>query len=110
MIKVSYDPDELYIRMIGHAGADRNEEGHDLVCASASMLIYTLVESAGRDDAVCRVSYTLESGNAKVRIRPCEPKAYEHCRIKLETILDGMRLLEKRYPNCIELLNIAEMT
>lgn len=103
MIRIDYsDKGDLYVRMKGHAGAEKNAEGHDLVCASASMLIYALVESSR--GVGCE--YSLDSGNAWIRIRPGRDNL-EKARAKVELVVDGFKLLQSQYPQCISLRDHA---
>ena len=69
MIQAVYDRDENKITIKGHAYS--GEPGHDLICASASMLVYTLaaaVESMNRhghiSDSVIEIG-----GGVKIGVR-----------------------------------------
>ena len=44
MIDVTYDRKRLILKVKGHAHS--GEAGHDLVCAAASILVYTLAANA----------------------------------------------------------------
>ena len=47
MIQAVYDRNENKIAIKGHAYS--GEPGHDLICASASMLVYTLAAAVGEE-------------------------------------------------------------
>ena len=67
MIKVVYNREHNRVAVEGHAQS--GEVGHDLVCASASILIYTLASFA-RNTHKAKQSHKLilklESGDAEV--------------------------------------------
>ena len=89
----------LWLSMAGHAGFAA--KGQDIVCAAATMLIYTAAQAAM--DMGCREeleklpSVTLEDGNAGVAFRP-KKDAMEKGRLVLEVIRRGLEVLRRRYP------------
>ena len=84
--------------MRGHANG--GEAGHDLVCASASILAYTLasfvlnMEEAG---AVESTRVDLLSGNATVGCTPTRKSEADVRRI-FGSICEGFALLARNYP------------
>ena len=73
MIKAVYDRKENKITVEGHAYS--GEPGHDLICASASVLIYTIaasVNSMQQNGHVTNSIINLESGNSTVGCEPLE--------------------------------------
>ena len=103
MINVKYDRENLILEMKGHANA--GERGKDLICASASMLTYTLaqnvrfLESAG---VAKDVNIILEDGNALISCRPVEEKETLLC--VYDTITTGFALLYGNYPNNLKFI------
>lgn len=98
MIKAVYDRKENKITVEGHAFS--GEPGYDLICASASMLIYTIaaaVNSAQQHDHVANAVINLESGNGTVS---CEPHKQFKGAITLifDSICAGYELLAANYP------------
>lgn len=88
MIRVSASPGRLCVE--GHAGSAAF--GHDLVCAGASMLVWTLAaQLEGRQDARVR----LGAGLAEIRCAPDEPA--------LAFAAAGLRLLAERFPEFVRL-------
>lgn len=71
MITVQYHRKHCRLTVDGHAHS--GEAGHDIVCAAASILAYTLaanvqgMEAAGR---VREVTLELEPGHAEISCRP----------------------------------------
>jgi len=83
----------------GHAGA--GEVGHDLVCASASMLAYTLAydvqineEMGILDDVELR----LEEGDTEISCHCKTQEAYNYLRRAFVVISNGFLLLQNDYP------------
>ena len=103
MIKITYNRDMPRVTIEGHAGS--GEAGHDLVCASVSILAYTLtsfilnVSGAGfAHNAVA----DLKEGDAVIS---CEPYESHKNTIKLVfgSICAGFEILAHEYPSNISL-------
>ena len=101
MIQVVYYRKYNRLTMTGHAGA--GDPGHDLVCASASMLAYTLAINVANmaDQGQVRQPITkLSDGDAEIS---CNPK----CNLKntvmlvFDSICVGFELLAHQYPENI---------
>ena len=101
MIKVTYDRKHYRVTVNGHANS--GEAGHDLVCASASILAYTL--SANIINA--KAAGYLRSGVAKLDPGETEVKCLPRSRYKatmmlvFDTICAGYELLARDYPENI---------
>lgn len=106
MLKVSFEKDgkELSLRLKGHAG--QADIGHDLVCASCSILAYTVAQLVKNADSVDDLQekpvIKLESGDTVIS---CIPTESTYC-----TILGifmfaevGYRLLAHNFPQFVEL-------
>ena len=110
MIKVTFaeTPEKLSLRIDGHAGYA--EHGKDIVCASASILAYTVAqyvkyeEDEGNLRAPAEIK--LESGDAVVS---CEPKeetlkwlwdAYQFAKM-------GFLILANNYPQYVSLIDLT---
>lgn len=98
MIYAVYDRDSNSITVKGHAYS--GEPGHDLICASASMLVYTLaasVESMKRHGHISDGVIDIAEGGCVVS---CEP--YEQFKGAITLIFDsicaGYELLAANYP------------
>lgn len=89
----------LWLTMEGHAGAA--PKGQDIVCAAATMLMYTAAQAAldmgSRGELRRPPSVMLDDGNAGVSFRPKE-EAMEKGRLTLDVIRRGLEVLGKRYP------------
>lgn len=101
MIKVTYDRKHNRVVVKGHAHS--GETGHDLVCASASILAYTLaanVTSAKANGYLRSGPVKLEVGDAEIR---CMPRSRYKATMMLifDAICAGFELLAKQYPDNI---------
>ena len=101
MIKVVYHRDLNRVTMEGHAQS--GEEGHDLVCASASILIYTLasfVENMKGAKQTYSPTVVLKEGDALVSCEP--PNRYKGAiTLVFDSICGGFELLARDYPDNI---------
>lgn len=101
MIKVVYHRDLNRVDMQGHALSA--EKGQDLVCASASILIYTLASF------VTNMKEARQSYNPKIDLREgdaviaCEPPSRYKGAVTLvfDSICGGFELLARDYPDNI---------
>ena len=89
----------LWLSMAGHAGAA--PKGQDIVCAAATMLMYTAAQAAldmgSRGELQTSPSVKLDDGSAGVAFRP-KKEAMEKGRLVLDVIRRGLEVLGKRYP------------
>ena len=101
MINVIYHRDRSRVTMKGHARS--GEVGHDLVCASASILAYTLasfVENMERAGQTKYPKVELTEGQAIIDCNP--PKRYKSTvTLAFDTVCRGFDLLAQSYPNNI---------
>lgn len=98
MIQVVYHRDFYRLTVKGHAHS--GEAGHDLVCASASILAYTLasqVANLNADGKVNRAIVQLNPGDTEVA---CTPYNRYKASVKLifDSICAGFELLARNYP------------
>lgn len=101
MIKVVYYRSSNKITIDGHALS--GESGHDLVCAAASILTYTLANTVDNMVAAkqCKDKrILLESGHAVIVCRPLSRYA-SVVKLLLDTICSGFEILAKNYPQNI---------
>ena len=93
----------LYVT--GHAGFAK--AGQDIVCAAASILVYTAGELAldmERRGQLRRAPVLrLKPGDAVIRFTP-DPAARQRAETALETVGYGFALLAKKYPRCIRVV------
>lgn len=101
MIKVTYHRDLNRVGITGHAYS--GEAGHDLVCASASILTYTLasfVENMKESGQVRYPTIKLEAGDAIISCNaPKRIKA--QVTLAFDTLCAGFELLARSYPDNI---------
>ena len=101
MIKVVYHRDLNRVSVEGHAKS--GEAGHDLVCASASILAYTLASFVDNMKQA-RQSYNpkvdLKEGDALISCTP--PSRYKGAvTLVFDSICGGFELLARDYPDNI---------
>ena len=111
MIKVTFteEGEKLSLRLEGHA--EYAEIGKDTVCASASILAYTVaqfvVETEHQGDLKSPPTIKLELGDALVTCEPCEnalklmQNVYSFAKI-------GYIVLQHNYPQYVELITDGE--
>ena len=101
MIKVTYHRDLNRVDITGHAYS--GEAGHDLVCASASILAYTLasfVKNMEESGQVKHPTVKLEAGDAIICCSaPRRIKA--QVTLAFDTVCAGFELLARNYPDNI---------
>ena len=96
---------KLYLRLEGHAGYA--EHGNDIVCASASILAYTVaqfvMEAEHNGDLESPAEVKLESGNTIISCEPTEDiergmaDMYQFAKL-------GFIILEHNYPQYVRLI------
>ena len=101
MIKVTYHRDLNRVSLEGHAQS--GEVGHDLVCASASILAYTLASFVENMESSGQVRYPtieLKEGDAVISCEP--PNRYKGTvTLVFDSICAGFELLSRDHPNNI---------
>ena len=101
MIKVVYHRDYHRLTIEGHAQSA--EKGHDLVCASATILAYTLAQFVKNMNDAGQIRYpTLELKDGFTLI-DCNPPSRIKNSVKLafDTVCAGFELLARDYPDNI---------
>ncbi len=101
MIKVVYYRSDCKVTVEGHAHS--GDHGHDLVCASASVLAYTLasfIKNTHKAKQVKKPVLKLEPGEAEVS---CKPKKDFRLAVTLvfDALCGGFELLARNYPKNI---------
>lgn len=101
MITVTYYREDNRVIVEGHAHS--GEAGHDLVCASASILAYTLAAFVKNMEASGQTkSPTVILGEGKAFIHCKAPKAYKSLvTLAFDTVCGGFDLLAHDYPDNI---------
>lgn len=101
MITVIYHRDLNRVSVEGHAQS--GEAGHDLVCASASILAYTLAAFVDNMKSAGQSKYpTVELKEGYALISCNAPKRYKSSvTLAFDTVCAGFELLAKNYPDNI---------
>ena len=106
MITVSFtqEGDKLSLRLEGHAGYA--EIGKDIVCASATILAYTVAqfvtEAEGKGDLLSSPQVQLERGDTIISCEPNDGAFYAIRNAYLYAVL-GYQILEHNYPQYVRL-------
>ena len=113
MIKVSFDRDKesnfISIKVKGHAG--QAEPGHDVICASASILAYTVAQYLRyvhkQGGLVKKPHIALNEGDALIVAKPT--KKYEGEVLNAFFVAEvGYHLLAQNYPQFVEIKLFGE--
>ena len=101
MIKAVYERNRHRLTVEGHAYS--GEAGHDLVCASASILAYTLaanMDHLAEFGAVTEPHSEFENGHAVIECSAVD--AYQNTvTIVFDAVCAGFELLSENYPDNI---------
>lgn len=85
----------LSVKLKGHAGG---EKGKDLVCASASILAYTLAQNVKDGAEFCETTkLRLDEGDTEVTCKP-KPESLSAMRGLYIAFIRGYQLLEANFP------------
>lgn len=101
MITVVYERSENKLTVKGHAHS--GEQGHDLICSSASILAYTLasfVKNSYKARQTKKPVLKLEPGDAEVSCHP-RPRFQLAIMLVFDAICAGYELLARNYPDNI---------
>ena len=111
MIKASFQKEEdksITMTLEGHAKS--NDDGKDLICASASILCYTLAQSLEyikKQGGIKRLRTKLDSGYARIKCYPTE----DYYDVVLNTYFVaevGYNLLAHNFPEYVEVKLFGE--
>lgn len=101
MIRIIYHRDKNRVSIEGHA--ESGEKGHDLVCASVSILAYTLasfVQNMKEAKQVYNPKTDLREGDALICCEP--PSKYKNSvTLVFNSICGGFELLARNYPEYV---------
>ncbi len=101
MITITYYRNENRVIVNGHAQS--GEVGHDLVCASVSILVYTLAAFVRNMEAARQTKCpTVKLGDGQAFIYCNAPKKYKtSVTLAFDTVCAGFELLAHDYPKNI---------
>ena len=111
MVKVTFEQinNKLSLRLIGHAG--QAEIGKDIVCASCSILAYTVAEFIREANNAGYLKTTpeikLESGDSVISCQPIDELLIDIQNIYLFAE-KGYELLAQNYPQYVELKQFGQ--
>ena len=97
--------DTTSVTLVGHANA--GEYGSDIVCASASMLAYTLAEAVNKRVELgmfaCIPTVDITPGDTQIIFKAHKDYADE-LGVIVDVIADGYRMLAASYPDNVEFI------
>ena len=105
MIRARIDFESMELVIDGHAGGERNPEGHDLVCAAVSTLAYALaatMEEQNRYGKLRELMHEEKEGYSYLRAA-AKTEEWGQVMARFETVVDGLRLVSEQYPECLKL-------
>ena len=108
MIKIAYEEDrdkrECVLRLNGHAG--QADVGQDIVCASATILAYTMAQIIKdmelHEQLAKPPTVELERGDATIRCQAKDDKSYEKMLHSFYVVNVGYAVLAHNYPQFVE--------
>lgn len=108
MIKAEFKENKesgsITMRMRGHAGADN--PGHDVVCAGASTLAYTLAQCMRfmREQGKLQKepNMLLRNGRAEITAKPKDEAAYAEALHTFFVVQVGLTLLQENYQDFVQ--------
>lgn len=113
MIKAQFSTDKesgsIILRVTGHAGAA--EKGQDIICASASMLAYTVAQSMmfmfEQGDLRKKPTIKIKEGDSLVVARP-KKDSYAEALHTFFVAQVGFHLLSHNYPQYVTLVSFGD--
>ena len=87
--------------LIANGHANYAERGKDVVCASVSILIYTLIESINERDLPTPAVIDVREGETLIRVKPKSENRGKICAV-FEVIANGFGLLQKNFPENVK--------
>lgn len=106
-VQVSYSEEKGFTRMkiTGHAGYKKK---NDPVCAGVSALGYALVGTLRSIEGLTFAKYDIAKGEIDIQIEPIQDENLRRAvNISFETILIGLQLLAKGYPDNVKVLKLS---
>lgn len=88
----------------GHA--NYAERGKDIVCASVSILIYTLIASIDEKDLSSPPVIELREGETLIKVKPKSENIGKICAV-FEVIANGFELLQKNFPENVKFCRVG---
>lgn len=85
----------------GHARADRNEDGRDLVCCAVSTIMGVLANSCAQIEDVSTV-YHSRHGYAHCAVTGIPEDLWAEINSRYQMAVDGLEALSVQYPQCLE--------
>lgn len=106
MTNISYWPDDLIIKISGHAGA--GEKGEDLVCAAVSALATTIEQVfLVQDQMQGHIAKIPETATITAWVPKCSPLLAQAF-VVMETVATGLAAIAEQFPEFVSFEIIGE--
>lgn len=92
--------------LIANGHANYAERGKDIVCASVSILIYTLIASIDEKDLSAPAAIEMREGETLIMVKPKSENRGEICAV-FEVIANGFELLQKNFPENVKFRRVG---
>lgn len=106
MIHIKVNMGYLNVFMLtaeGHANAERNEDGRDLVCCAVATIFGTLANSCKRLSYV-ETEYISQSGYGCVKVTGLDHSTedeWQQINARFQMAVDGLEAMAVQYPQCL---------
>lgn len=87
--------------LIANGHANYAERGKDIVCASVSILIYTLIKSIDEESLSAPAVIEMREGETLIRVKLESENRGKICAV-FEVIANGFELLQKNFPENVK--------
>ena len=106
MIKITFNPKKLELKIKGHAG--QNKKGEDIVCSAVSSLFYTLAQSLIDSQAMLKIQpfFKDKDGDGCLRCRPKE-EYINNIQLIYWVVLEGLHMVAQNYPKHVRFEEIS---
>ncbi len=102
MINIIIDRERLSMEGHGHAKAEKNEYGHDLICAAASTLMQAYAYAGMRSGHIMELQ--INKGDMVARIDP-DTTASTKIKHIYEGYVLGLKMIAENYPEHVRLID-----
>ena len=103
MITITIDRERLSMEGHGHARAEKNAYGHDLVCAAVSTLMQAYCYAGRRTGHI--MEYMMEKGHYIAQVDP-DTTAGPELRNIYEGYVAGLQMVAENYPEHVRITGV----
>lgn len=100
-IKVEWKKEPFVLTATGHAGAQHNADGHDLVCCAVSTIVQTLGVSCASMIGINTLYHKCD-GHAQILVTGTETH-WDELVPRFQMAIEGLTVLANQYPQHVSL-------